>query len=279
MTAGTRVVLLGTGTPNPDPERLGPALAVVVGDHAYLVDFGPGVVHRANEAHRAGIAALDVSRLGIAFLTHLHSDHTAGYPDLVHSPWVLGRPRPLEVYGPPGISRMTEHVLAAWEMDREERGCGLQPIDDAGYGAVAHEIGPGPCYEDERVRVQAFAVDHGRTWLALGYRFDTADRSVVVSGDTAPDERLLAPWEGCDVLVHEVYSARGYATRPPEWQRYHAHMHTSTTELAAIARRVRPKLLVLTHLLLWGVDEETLVAEVKAGYDGEVVCGRDLGVY
>lgn len=275
----TQVVLLGTGTPNTDPNRMGPSLAIVVGDNAYLVDFGPGVVRRAAAAYENGIEALRVANLKIAFLTHLHSDHTVGYPDLIFSPWVMGREQPIQVYGPPGLSSMTEHILAAYEQDKTARVCGLELINEDGYGAVSHEIQTGVCYEDDCVKVEAFGVDHGDTWLALGYKFTTADRTIVISGDTAPCESVLKLWEGCDVLVHEVYSAEGFKDRPEGWQYYHSHMHTSSKELAGIANQIKPKLLVLTHLLLWGVTEEELVAEITEDYSGEVACGEDLGVY
>ena len=98
---GTRVVLLGTGNPPADPDRSGPATAVVVNGTPYLVDFGAGVVRRAKSAVvEKGVAALDPVKLRVVFVTHLHSDHTVGYPDLILTPWVLGRRVPLEVYGP-----------------------------------------------------------------------------------------------------------------------------------------------------------------------------------
>ena len=268
----TRLVLLGTGTPNAEPSRSGSAAAVVVGEQPYVVDFGPGVVRRA-----AG-AGLDPKRLTRAFLTHLHSDHTAGYPDLILTPWTLEREEALEVYGPPGIAAMTERLLAAYEADVRERLAGLQPAKETGWRAVAHDVEPGVVYEDENVAVEAFAVDHG-SWDAYGYKFRTADRTVVISSDTAPTEIMVEKSRGCDILVHEVYSAAGFETLPPAWQAYHAAVHTSSRELAALASRAEPKLLVLYHQLLWGVSYDELVAEVKEGYVGEVVSGRDLDVF
>jgi len=118
----TRVVLLGTGTPIPDPERSGPATAIVVDDRAYLVDFGPGVVRRAQAAViDRGVTALDPGNLKVAFVTHLHSDHTAGYSDLIFTGWTSGRSTPLEVYGPAGLKSMTEHILQAYRIDIETR--------------------------------------------------------------------------------------------------------------------------------------------------------------
>jgi ribonuclease BN (tRNA processing enzyme) len=109
----SKIVLLGTGTPNADPARSGPSVTVVVNRTAYVVDFGPGVVRRAAAARETGVAGLDVPRLKHLFVTHLHSDHTAGYPDFILTPSVLGRDEPLVVYGPAGIQAMTEHLLAA----------------------------------------------------------------------------------------------------------------------------------------------------------------------
>jgi len=275
----TSVVLLGTGTPNADPDRMGPALAVIVDDNAYIVDFGPGVVRRAAGAHRNGVQALRVENLKTAFLTHLHSDHTAGYPDLILTPWVLGRSAPLEVYGPKGLKSMTEHVLVAFELDRRVRVCGLEPTSPEGYDANVHEIMPGRCYQDSFVAVDAFEVDHGEGWTALGYQFTTGDRRIVVSGDTAPLDSAADSWRGCDVLVHEVYSVAGFERRDPAWQKYHAHMHTSTEQLAVIANRVQPRLLVLTHLMFWGSTVDDMLAEMKQNYTGAVVCGEDLAVY
>ena len=257
---------------------MGSSLAIVSGGNAYLVDFGPGVVRRAALACQQGVPELDVARLGIAFLTHMHSDHTVGYPDLIFTPWVCGRERPLEVYGPKGLAAMTEHLLEAYSSDKRQRICGMEPINPEGYGAVAHEIKPGRVYADDSVRVDAFLVDHGE-WDAFGFRFEANDRTIVVSGDTAPTDAVVEACRGCDVLVHEVYSATGFARRDEAWRSYHAAMHTSTTDLARIAARIRPKLLVLNHQLFMGESEAALLAEIRKDYRGEVVSAHDLDIF
>jgi ribonuclease BN (tRNA processing enzyme) len=273
-------VLLGTGTPNADPDRSGPSLAIVVDDVPYLVDFGPGVVRRAAAAFKRGVKGLDVKLLRTAFATHLHSDHTAGYPDLILTPAVLERDATLHMYGPPGLQAMTDHVLQAWAADIDIRLKDIEPAKPAGYKVEVHEIAePGIVFKDARVTVRAFRVRHGAWPIAYGYRFDGPDRSIVVSGDTGPDDRVVEACNGCDILVHEVYSTAGFATRPPEWQRYHHVYHTSSSELASIATRARPGLLVLTHQLFWGTTDEALVGEVRKGYAGKVVSGRDLDVF
>ena len=274
----SQIVLLGTGTPNADPERSGPSVAIVVDGEPYLVDFGPGVVRRAAAAYALGIKGLDVKKLTRAFVTHLHSDHTAGYPDLILTPWVLERAVPLQVYGPPGIEAMTTQILAAYHQDVRERLDGLEPANDSGYLVEAYEIQAGLVYRDRCVSVKAFPVEHG-SWQAFGFKFTTPDRTIVISGDTAPNAVLVEQARGCDVLIHEVYSVAGLQTRPPDWQRYHAHMHTSAHELAQIASQVQPGLLILYHQLLWDVSEEALLAEMTSCYDGPVISGRDLDVY
>jgi len=279
LGAQTKVVLLGTGTPNADPDRSGPCTAVVVNGSAYLVDFGPGVVRRASAAARRGLVALDARNLKTAFVTHLHSDHTAGYADLILTPAVLERDAPLAVYGPRGLKQMTSHILAAYKEDIRIRLTGGEPSKPRGYVVNAHEVRPGVVYQDANVIVEAFAVKHGAWEQAFGYKFKTADRTVVISGDAAPGSGIEQQCNGCDVLVHEVYSQAGFVKREPAWQRYHARYHTSTLQLAEIAGKAKPGLLVLTHELIWSSSPEEMLREIWSGYQGRVVFGNDLDVF
>lgn len=279
----TRLVILGTGTPNTDPERSGPATAVIVDDRAYIIDAGPGVVRRAAKAARDRvIPALKAQNLNHVFITHLHSDHTVGLPDLLYTPWVLDRPDPLHVFGPPGIETMMNGIADAWAIDIDLRVNGLEPREHNkdGHQPLTTEVLPGLIFEDDLVRVFAFRVNHGSWENPYAYRFEGPDRTIVISGDTAPAESIVEACNGCDVLVHEVYSAEGFKSRPPEWQRYHLAFHTSTEELAELASRARPGLLVLYHQLYWGSDDDALIAELRAaGYEGRVVSARDLDVH
>ena len=280
MTANTptRLVLLGTGTPNAEPNRAGPSLAVIVDDTAYLVDCGPGVVRQANAAAQNHIAALQPDRLACAFLTHLHSDHTLGCPDLILTPWVLGRTDPLRIFGPAGTQAMIEHLLAAYRADIAERLNGLEPANPTGYQTIVSEIQPGLVLENHHLRVDAFPAKHG-SWPAFGYRFTTPHGIIVISGDTAPHPQMAGCYRDCDILVHEVMSADRLAGRSSAWQQYHRAVHTSTRELAQIAAQVHPKRLVLTHVLFWGQSPADLLAEIGADYGGEVILGNDLDVF
>lgn len=268
----TRVILLGTGTPNPEPDRMGPSLAVVSGDRVYIVDCGPGVVRRAAQA---GIKMTQLTR---AFITHLHSDHTVGCPDLMLTPANDGRNQPLEIYGPPGVRAMTENLLRAFQEDLQMRLHGRQPVEPRGFVVTGHDVKPGEIYRDEAMRVTAFAVPHGDWKHAYGYRFEAKDKVLVISGDTTYSEKLVEIAKGCDILVHEVYSQKGWERRTPEWQRYHAAFHTSAPDVGRIAAKVRPRKLVLTHLLPMGESAEQVLREVHQYYDGDTLYGRDLDV-
>jgi len=273
----TTVVLLGTGMPRPDPLASGPATAVVVGRRVFLVDAGPGVERRLAAAH------LPIAGVDALFITHLHSDHTLGYPDLIFTSWVMGRRHPFPVYGPPGIQQMTDHLLAAYSADIQIRTEGLEHEPAGGYRVDVHEITPGVIYDSGGVRVSAIAVLHGSWPYAYGYRFDTPDRVVVISGDTRPSDALGRAAAGADVLVHEVYSADELRRLPddggrnPDWPRYMHDFHTSDVELGALAARAAPKLLILSHIVRRDATDSALLAGVRAGgYTGHTVVGHDL---
>ena len=278
----TQVVMLGTGTPIPTPDRAGPATAIVVDGKAYIVDFGPGIVRQAAAAsteYGGTIEALNVENLEIAFLTHLHHDHSAGLPDLVYTSWTHGRDKPLELYGPEGTKAMAANVAAAWQEDNRYRLYGLEPATPQGWKINAHEIQEGVVYTDERVKVEAFGVTHGTWPNAFGYRFTTPDKVIVISGDAAYDPKVEAMATGADILIHEVVSDQALSLRTQFWQDYHRSNHTTSSELAGLATRAKPKLLVLYHVLVFGLDEEVALAEVREAYDGEVVLAQDLDIY
>lgn len=276
----TSVVMLGTGNPNADPDRSGPAVAVIVNGHSYLVDCGPGIVRRAAAATRNGVPGLGMKDLRTLFLTHLHSDHTLGLPDLIFTPWVLGRTDHLSVYGPRGTADMTKNIIAAWKKDIEVRTEGLEHGNRTGYLVDVHEIQPGVVYKDANVTVTALLVKHGSWDQSFGYRFDTPDRSIVISGDTAPADAVINACNGCDVLLHEAYASGAHSEMDsPQWQLYFKAFHTSTEQLADLATRAKPKLLVLYHQMFHGVSEGAMLQDVREHYAGAVVSAHDLDVY
>ena len=285
-TDGLRLVVLGTGTPNADPDRSGPALAVIHVGRPFIVDAGAGVVRRAAAAERAGEPALAPEKLDRVFLTHLHSDHTLGLADLIFTPWVLERETPLAVFGPPGTRKMVRHLRDAYRQDIDLRLHGLQPSTPEGWKTDVTEISnAGRIFEESGLSVEAIAVPHGEWKYAYGYKFSAGGETIVISGDTAKSATIIDAARGADILVHEVISARGLEKRSPEWRAYHHAYHTTTTELAEIAMEAQPKLLVLYHQLYEGGHknpdgDKGLIEEIRAaGYDGEIVSAKDLDVF
>ncbi len=277
-TPKTELILLGTGTPYPSPTASGPATAVTYGKRVFLFDAGSGVMRRMNAAK------LPISGPEAAFITHLHSDHTLGYSDLILTSWIMRRTKRLEVYGPKGLKRMTKLTLAAFSEDIKIRIEGLEKELPEVYKVNVHEINPGIIYDSSNVKITAFPVLHGNLKEAYGFRIDTPDRSIVISGDTRPSEELTDASKGADILVHEVYSEKYLAPedRPGGefWPRYCREFHTSDVELGRIAKKANPKLLVLTHIIRMGATDEELIEGIrKGGFNGKVIIGKDLDRY
>lgn len=282
----SRVVMLGTGTPNPTPERMGPCAAVIVDGQAYLVDFGVGLVRQAAAMMERGIEALAAAKLTRGFLTHLHSDHTLGLPDLILTPWVLKRSEPLKLFGPAGTEAMVDHLLKAYAVDIQSRQDGLEQANQVGIQVEVTEIDEGIIYQDERVTVEAFRVNHP-PFEAYGYKFTCPDKVIVFSGDTTPTDNIIQWAQGCDILVHEVFSAQGVKRRSPVWQRYHTSVHTSSVQLGELASQIKPRTLVLNHQLFFRVPdaegqviseldrEREMIREIQQHYQGEVISARD----
>lgn len=181
------------------------------------------------------------------------------------------------MYGPEGIKHMTDHLVEAYSVRRPKARWSVPeaPVN-------VHEITAGVVYKDSNVTVTAFPVKHGDL-IAYGYRFATPDRTVVISGDTSPSESVVEHCNGCDVLIHEAYSMYTYNRVTPENQANRRRLHTSSLELAEIARRARPGLLVLYHRSSIGGNrgpnpEAVLLQELTAVYKGKVVTGHDLDI-
>lgn len=273
----TTVILLGTGTPYPDPLHQGPSVAVTVGDRIFLFDAGPGVVRQMNAADlpvRGGpVTAL--------FLTHLHTDHTLGYPDIIFTSWVMGRRERLKVVGPRGTREMTRHLVAAYKEDIDVRTGGLEHEPAGGYEVDVRETDGGVVYDSAGVQILAIPVLHGSMPHAFGYKITTPDGSILISGDTRPSPALEQAARGVNLLLHEVYPEVRLAPEPrpggEDWPRYMRAFHTSDRELGGIARRAAPAVLVLYHIVRMGGTDRELIQGVRAGgFSGELVIGTDL---
>ncbi|MDB4850737.1 MBL fold metallo-hydrolase [Gammaproteobacteria bacterium] len=279
LYGATKLIVLGSGTPNPDPNRAGSGYAVVVDETPYLIDFGPGIIRRAasmSPPWGGKIEAMTVKNFEHAFLTHIHSDHSAGLADLLLTPWIMGRDKKLNLFGPKGLEQMASSTIEAFEDDINYRIYGTQPSNKIGYKYNFHLLSEGLIYEDENVSVEAFIVPHGSFDDAYGFRFTTKDKVIVFSGDTGPSKTLEKFAAGADILVHEVYSNAGFLKKTKDWQIYHQGHHTSTFEVGEIASRAKPKLLLLSHILFWGSTADEILKETRSTYKGEIKIAEDL---
>lgn len=259
-----RVVLLGTGNPQPVMTRFGPSILVEAGGERLLFDGGRGVLQRLTQ-----IGISDVNRL---FVTHLHSDHVVGIPDLYLTGWLIGqRQVPFTVRGPEGTTAMMNHLREAFAVD-----IGFRISDDKsspeGAKLDVKDITEGVAYEGSGVKVTAFDVDHRPIKPALGYRVDYAGHSVVLSGDTRFSENLIAHARGADLLIHEVAAIEG---QTQETSPILAH-HTTPEQAGEVFSRVHPKLAVYSHFSVRGFSEEQLVQMTRKTYQGALVVGSDL---
>ena len=267
------VTLLGTGAAIPEVDRFGPSILVQAGSQTLLFDVGRGAHQRLAQT---GVAA---GQIDAVFLTHLHSDHIIGIPDLWLTGWLASRRnRPWEVFGPTGTLAMMNALKVAFSADIkariDETGGVVPPA--AGAEIHAHEIQSGVVYERDGLRVSAIQVDHRAIAPAYGYRIDYSGRSVVLSGDTSVSPNLVEAAAGTQLLVHEVSQISDAVLKDNPVMARVKTFHVDASEAGSIFRRVHPKLAVYSHIVLLGVSVEDLVNRTRASYSGPLMVGEDL---
>ena len=282
LSSETKLIILGSGTPNPDPERYGSGYAVVVNDEAYIVDFGPGIVRRISAMSPTWggeFPSMELENINTAFLTHIHSDHSGALADLILTPWIMGRDEPLNLYGPEGLKAMSENITEAYIDDINYRLYGSQPANELGFTTNVTEISDdGTIFKDNNIEVIAFKNAHGDFKNSFGFLFITDDKRILFSGDTAVSNNLMKYGKNLDILVHEVFSSETFVNKTKDWQIYHQAHHTSSIDLGIIADELQPKKLVLSHILFWGASEDSLLKDIRKNYNGQAVIAKDLMV-
>jgi ribonuclease Z len=267
------VTLLGTGCPQCDPARMGPANLIRHGGHDILVDCGSGASQRLIEAGSSGKA------LDAVLLTHLHSDHVVDLFQLVISSWHQGRERPQRVFGPPGTRRFVEALMALWRPELDQRIAHELRPSAAALEVEVTEVVAGEVLRLDDLVLRAFAVEHMPVRHAFGFVAEAGGRKLVLSGDTRRCEGLIAAARGADVLVHECFIHRELKPGPgrtPEGLRNVASYHTLSHEVGAIAREAGVRCLVLHHFVPTRFDRRALIDEVRRDWTGPLVVGEDL---
>ncbi len=275
-----KITLLGTGTPAPSIERFGSSTLIEAGSETLLFDVGRGTTQRL---WQLGIPLRQVTDV---FLTHFHSDHTVGLPDLWLTGWLPAafgqRVKPLHIWGGHGVKRLTKNLQKAYQTDIKMRIVD-EKLSLPGVSLVGKEIHEGVVYERNGVKVTAFNVDHGKAIRpALGYRIDYNGHTVVISGDTRVCDNLLHFAKGADVLIHEVAAAKVELLNTSKFFRRVIAHHTTPEEAGMIFESVKPKLAVYSHLVLLGsptISTPTIaevVALTRKNYSGQLEIGEDL---
>ena len=276
----TRLILLGTGGgPRPRVNRSASAQVILVNGAAYVVDCGDGV------ARQLAAAGVLLTTLRHVFITHLHSDHIADYGNLILLAWAVGLDTRLDTWGPPPLAKMTKLFFEMNAYDINIR------IVDETYPPLVPLVHPheltrgGTVLTDGTVKVSTTLVPHPLVKPALAYRFDTPDRSIVISGDTAPSDNLIQLAKGADVLVHEAMYLPGIdrlAARVPNHPGLKQHLlasHTSAEDAGRVAQEAKVKLLVLSHLIPAddpNITDEMWIDAARVHFRGPVIVGRDL---
>ena len=265
------VLLLGTGFPRPDPNHAGAATAVIIGSKWFLVDAGRGATMRIAATN------LGYENMGAVFITHLHSDHIGGLPDVFTTSWMFGRnAKPMELFGPAGIEKLASAMLQFYEADIHIRRDLTENKPGPGATFHVHVVNEGVVYKDDEVTVTAFAEDHKPVVPAFGYKFQAGGKTIVISGDTRPNPNLLKYAKDADVLVQEAYLPEHFDKRDdPVVAARLKHYHTSAEEAGEIARDAHVKKLVITHIIPAGQDE-VFRKRISKAYKGPVVIGKDL---
>jgi ribonuclease Z len=269
-----KVTLLGTGCPPAVVNRFGPSILVEAGGQKFIFDAGRGALQRLNQVK---VPWRDVNGV---FLTHLHSDHVVGFPDLWLTGWLTpGRDRPLQVWGPRGTKRMMSLLEQAFEYDIRIRLYDDRAPPD-GVVILAEDITEGFVYENGGVKITAFEVDHTPVKPAFGYRIDYSGRSVVLSGDTRTSENLIRHAQNVDLVIHEVASPETFQRLnvPPERTTSVVAHHTTPEQAGEVFTRTKPKLAVYSHIVLPNATEQDLIPPTRKTYSGPLELGEDLMV-
>ena len=279
-------ILLGTGFPRPDADRAGPSTAIIIGDKVFLIDAGRGVTMRLAAANLAP------KNIRAVFLTHLHSDHIDGLPDVFHTTWQFGRTTPFELYGPTGTQDLVDGIMKFYAADIHIRRDLTEKLPPDGAKINLHTVKEGIVYQGEDVRVTAFLVDHAPVEPAFGYRFDQIEKrssptenphivaSIVISGDTHPNENLIRFAKNADVLIHEAYLSqiKTPTDTASDDQPWFTKYHSTAAEAGEDAAHANVKVLVLTHLIPHrpGNADAEFQSEAAKSFRGQIIVGHDL---
>ena len=262
-----KVTILGSGTPRPSIERFSQSILIEANKEKLLFDAGRGLSIRLNQMD-IGIGEVDK-----VFLTHMHSDHILGLPDLLMTGWIYQRKNPLTIFGPTGTNKFIKNIKKAFAEDIAIRTVAPENHKLDGLETKIFEIEEGLVYKKNHLKVLAFKVDHGGgVKHAFGYKIIYKDQSIVISGDTNYSKNLIKHAKNCDLLIHEIADAPDKLIKKFPKVQGLMNYHTTPNEMIQIINEVNPRYTVLTHVLaLGGVSEDQIIKKIKKGLKKDYV--------
>jgi len=265
------VTLLGTGGPPPNIERFGPSTVIETQGLYFVFDAGRGVTIRLQQA------GIPLSEIEQVFLTHLHSDHISGLADLWLTSWIWQRQNKMNVFGPLGTVNFINHIEQAYTEDINLRISNSNLNKDLSHLLVMEsELDDRVIYDKNDIKITAFHVEHGVVKQAYGYKFESGNRKIILSGDTAYSENLIKHAQDADILIHEVAAADTLLLERNKRLQKIISYHSNPESLAQVLVKVRPKFTFLNHILLFGVSEQEVLYKLNNKFDGEIYFGKDL---
>tara|TARA_R110001606_G_C15402875_1_gene653458 strand:+ start:13446 stop:14360 length:915 start_codon:yes stop_codon:yes gene_type:complete len=265
------ITLLGTGGPPPNIERFGPSTVIETQGRYFVFDVGRGATIRLQQA------GISLDKIEQVFLSHLHSDHITGLSDLWLTSWIWQRQNKMKVFGPDGTKDFIQHLEQAFAEDIRLRtlNSGLNK-DQSKIIAEESALDNIVVYQKNDIKITAFHVNHGVVEQAYGYKFESAGRKIIISGDTAYSENLIKHAKNADILIHEIAAASTPLLDSNNRLRKIMTYHTDPDQLTKTLIKTHPKYTILNHILLFGISEKEVLEHVKATYDGQLSFGEDL---
>lgn len=265
------ITLLGTGGPSPSIERFGPSTVIETQGRYFVFDAGRGTSIRLQQA------GIPLDKIEHVFLTHLHSDHITGLSDLWLSSWIWQRQHKMQLFGPEGTKDFSQHLEQAFAEDIRLRSLNSGLNEDHSHTIVKESAADNiVVYQNLGIKITAFHVNHGLVKQAYGYKFESAGRKIIISGDTSYSENLITHAKNADILIHEIAAASNILLKNNRRLKKIMAYHTNPKALALVLKKTQAKHTILNHVLLFGVTENDVLAVLSENHKRPLYIGKDL---
>ena len=260
------MTFLGTGTPRPNIEKLGPSLLIKNQDQQILIDIGRGTSLRLSQIGN------DYSNINEIYISHFHFDHVIGLADFWLTSNLWQKKSDTFVYGPIGVNAFCKNIMDTYKMDLKYR------YKDRKYSKLncLSFKNKKPVLNEEKISIQSFANNHGHIDNSYGFKIKYKGKNIVYSGDTTLSENVIKNAKGADILIHEIFASSKKIFKSNKKLREVASTHTTLDQMISVLKQTNPKLTILTHALLFGINENDVLKVIEENYNGDVIFAKDL---